>query len=140
MTTGGAIACKLLDSFIAGDMAGAVSTIHADCVVHESEALPYPGDWHGPDGFTTLVSTMVGLFDVTFERYEVIEQGDGASMRAFATFTSRTTGRSLSTSIVEIYRFQDGQIVDADIYYKDPGAIRALTVPSVAGVQEEVGV
>ena len=126
--SGGAIASKLLDSFIAGDMAGAVSTIHADCVVHESQALPYPGDWHGPDGFTTLVGTMTGLFDVTFERYEVIDNGDGVSMRAFARFTSRSTGRSLDTSIVEIYRFQDGQIVDADIYYKDPGAVRELTV------------
>ena len=137
--SGGAIASKLLDSFIAGDMAGAVSTIHADCVVHESQALPYPGDWHGPDGFTTLVTTMTGLFDVTFERYEVIDNGDGVSMRAFATFTSRTTGRSLDTSIVEIYRFQDGQIVNADIYYKDPGAIQELTV-AMAAVEEQVGV
>jgi len=124
----GAVAAKLLDSFIAGDMAGAVSVIHADCVVHESRALPYPGDWHGPDGFTTLVGTMVGLFDVTFAGYEIIDDGDGVSMRAFATFTSRATGRSLDTSIVEIYRFRDGQIVDADIYYKDPGAIRDLAV------------
>ncbi|HEY1968988.1 MAG TPA: nuclear transport factor 2 family protein [Pseudonocardia sp.] len=125
-TSGTAIASKLLDSFIAGDLAAALSTIHPDCVVHESPALPYPGDWHGPDGFNQLVSTMVSLFELTFDRYEVIDNGDTVSMRAYATFTSRTSGRSVDTSIVEIYRFQDGQIVDADIYYKDPTAIRDL--------------
>ena len=123
----GPVAAKLLDSFIAGDLDGAVSTIHADCVVHESRALPYPGDWHGPAGFAELVGIMVSLFDVTFAGYEIIDNGDMVSMRAHATFTARATGRSLETSIVEIYRFADGQIVDADIYYKDPSGVRELT-------------
>jgi hypothetical protein len=129
----GAVAARLLDSFIASDLAGAVSTIHADCVVHESQALPYPGDWHGPAGFTELVGVMTGLFDVSFAGYEIIDDGDQVSMRAHATFTARATGRSLSTSIVEIYRFRDGQIVDADIFYKDPSAVRALTEALVPG-------
>jgi hypothetical protein len=47
-------------------------------------------------------------------------------MRAFARFTSRANGRSINTSIVEIYRFRDDQIIEADIYYKDPTAIRDL--------------
>jgi ketosteroid isomerase-like protein len=122
----GPVAAKLLDSFIAGDLAGAVSVIHADCVVHESAALPYAGDWHGPAGFTELVATMVGLYEVGFAGYEIIDNGELVSMRAFATFTSRATGRGLETSIVEIYRFRDGQIVDADIFYKDPSAVREL--------------
>jgi ketosteroid isomerase-like protein len=121
------VAAKLLDSFIAGDLAGAVSVWHPDCVVHESRALPYPGDWHGPAGFTELVTTMTGLFDVTFAGYEIIDNGEMVSMRAHATFTAKATGRSLETSIVEIYRFADGRIVDADIYYKDPSGIRELT-------------
>lgn len=129
----GAVAAKLLDSFIAGDMDGALSTIHADCVVHESQALPYPGDWHGPAGFGELVGKLVEYFDVKFSSYEVIDGGDTVAMRAFATFTSRASGQSLETSIVEIYRFRDGQIIDADIFYKDPSAIRELVGLPVAG-------
>lgn len=125
-SSNGDVAAKLLDSFIAGDIASALSTIHPDCVVHESPALPYPGDWHGPEGFGELVRTMAGLFEVTFSGYELIDDDTSVAMRAYATFTSRANGKSLDTVVVEMYRFRDGQIVDADIFYKDPGGIREL--------------
>lgn len=62
---------KMLTSFTAGNLDGVLSTIHPECVFHESDALPYPGDWHGPEGFATLVGEITSRYTIEFDRYEV---------------------------------------------------------------------
>ena len=126
MTDNSAAPRKLLDSFQAGDLEAAVSAIHPDCVLHEAASLPYAGDWHGRDGFRELVKVMLGAFDLKIEGYEVYEAGDTIAMKAVGTFTPRASGRSVTMPLVEIYRIQDGMIIDADIFYKDAKEIHDL--------------
>ncbi len=121
---------KLLDSFMAGDLEGALSAIHPDCVLHEAESLPYAGDWHGKEGFKELVGIMLGAFDLKINGYEVYPSTDVISMKAEGVFTSRKTGRSVTMPLVEIYRIRDGLIVDADIFYKDAMEINKLAAES----------
>ena len=123
----GAIAARLVDAFAAGDLETALSTIHPRCVVHEPDAVPYAGDWPGHDGFGRLAAAMADLFEVVFRQRTIIHDGDVAVTRADVTFTSRATGRAFDTSVVEVYTVDEGLIVEVDVYYKNPEAIRALS-------------
>lgn len=119
-------ATKLLDSVMAGDMSSALSTLHADCVIHEPASLWYGGDWKGPDGFAQILQIMTEKLDLTVQSYEVFPAGDVTVMKAEISFTSKLTGRSLVMPVTEVYRALDGQLVDMDIFYKDTAALRAL--------------
>lgn len=121
---------KLLDSVIAGDLETASSTLHAECVIHEPENLWYGGDWKGPDGFAQILGLMTSKLDIRVDSYELYEAGDVAVMNAQITFTAKPNGRSLNTSVVEIYKARDGQLIDMDIFYKDTAAVLALAEES----------
>jgi ketosteroid isomerase-like protein len=123
----GAIAARLLDAFAAADLETALGTIHPRCVVHEPDAVPYAGEWRGRDGFGRLAAAMADLFEVSFRQRAIIHEGDVAVMRANVTFTSRATGRAVDTSVVEVCRVEEGLVVEADVYYKNPEAIRTLS-------------
>jgi uncharacterized protein len=123
----GAIAARLLDAFAAADFETALRIIHPRCVVHEPDAVPYAGDWPGRDGFGRLAAAMADLFEVSFRQRAIIHDGEVAVMRANVTFTSRATGRAVDTSVVEVYRVEEGLIVEVDVYYKNPEAIRTLS-------------
>ena len=136
----GAIAARLVDAFAVGDLESALRTIHPRCVVHEPDAVPYAGDWPGRDGFGRLAAAMADLFEVTFRQRAIIHDGDVAVMRADVTFTARATGRAVDTSVVEVYTVEGGLIVEVDVYYKDPEAIRTLsqdTAPANASVRPD---
>ena len=121
-----AAARKLLDSMIAGDIAGALSALHDDVVVHEAESLWYPGDWKGLEGFGRVIELMTAKVDLKVHGYEVFDADTRTVMNAQVTFTSKATGRTLDMSIVEIYQARDGKLIDMDIYYKDTAAVIAL--------------
>jgi len=46
------------------------------------------------------------------------------------TFTARTSGESVEMDLVELYKVRDGQIVELDVYYKDPSAVASLLTRS----------
>jgi hypothetical protein len=46
------------------------------------------------------------------------------------TFTARTSGESVEMGLVELYKVQDGLIIELDVYYKDPSAVTALLARS----------
>lgn len=119
-------ATKLLDSIMAGDMPSALSTLHAECVVHEPASLWYGGDWKGPDGFTQILQIMTDKLDLAVQSYEVFPSDEVTIMKAEISFTSKLTGRSLVMPVTEVYRALDGQLIDMDIFYKDTAALRAL--------------
>src|SRR5271167_2786813 len=119
-------ATKLLDSVMAGDMASALSALHADCVVHEPPGLWYGGDWRGPDGFVQILQIMTDKLDMIVQSYQIFSPGDVTIMKAEISFTSKLTGRSLDMPVVEVYQALDGQLIDMDIFYKDTATLRAL--------------
>jgi uncharacterized protein len=121
------VAERMVKCVISGDVGGAMECVHPDVVIHEPEALPYGGDWHGRTGFQEMFAAMTAALDFSLDHYEVTALGpESAMMRAEVTFTGRASHRQLTTKIVEIYTVQAGMIVDADIYPKDTLAVCAL--------------
>jgi ketosteroid isomerase-like protein len=116
----------MVTAFTTGDIPAVLREFHPDCLLHEAESLPYPGTYKGLEGFMELLGIMGAAFEITFDGHEIFDAGETVVARLQATFTSRKSGRQVSMPIVEVYKFLDGKIIDADVYYKDAGLIGEL--------------
>jgi ketosteroid isomerase-like protein len=58
--------------------------------------------------------------------HQVHDAGDVVVAEMRASLRSKQTGLTLDTSIVELYRFTEGQISGIDVYYKDTLAVAEL--------------
>jgi ketosteroid isomerase-like protein len=119
---------RFLTAVLGGDSATLKELVSPECVVHEPADLPYGGDYVGVDGLLEMFGAVTRDLDFSVTgRPELLPVGDGRVLvRMIASFVHRTSARTASFPIAEIYTVRDGQIVDIDVFYKEPGAIRAL--------------
>jgi hypothetical protein len=115
-----------LTAFAAGDIDAAVNCLDSQCLVNEAHGLPFSGTYVGPDGFLSLLGAMSADLDASVDKIEVLDAGDAVVGRIGLTFAAKASGDKLATTAVEIYQVRDGKIAEADVYYKDPGAVTAL--------------
>ncbi|HVE26788.1 MAG TPA: nuclear transport factor 2 family protein [Sporichthya sp.] len=121
----------LVERFFAAVIGQDIDTLKAlvspDCVVHEPAELPYGGEYKGLDGLLAMFGAIGRDFDFAVTGAATMDAGEGkVAVRIDATFTARASGRSTSFPIAELYTLSGGQIVDIDVFYKEPGAVRAL--------------
>jgi ketosteroid isomerase-like protein len=119
---------RFFTAVLGGDVATVKELVSPDCVVHEPTDLPYGGEYVGPDGLLTMFGAISRdlEFSVSGDP-QFLPVGDGrVVVRMDATFTGRASGRVAEFPVAEIYTVSNGQIVDIDVFYKTPGAIRAL--------------
>ncbi|HEY1974101.1 MAG TPA: nuclear transport factor 2 family protein [Pseudonocardia sp.] len=117
---------KFLDAFAGGDVTTALSCFAEDCVVDEAHGLPFSGRYVGRAGFLDILGRMSAHFDAKVTSVQVLDAGEVVVGKLGLTFTSKTTGRELATTVVELYTVEQGEITQADVYYKDPAALSAL--------------
>lgn len=114
---------RFLNHFQKGEVEAAMAMIHPDIVLHEAASLPYPGDFHGREGFERLFSVMHAGIELIPESWELFDAGDQVIGRMHTTLVSRTTGERLPMIIVEIHTIRDDMLAEVDIYYKDTKAV-----------------
>jgi uncharacterized protein len=111
----------------AGNIDEVRSLLHDDLIVREAGGLPYSGDYYGPQGFIDLLSRMNDAFELTPGPIHRNRLDENTVLSRFALkLTARASGKWAEMNLVEIYRVLDGQIVELDVYYKDPSAVAAL--------------
>jgi hypothetical protein len=116
-----------LSSLGAGDIAAAAACFHPQAVVHEAEILPYGGDHRGgPAGFLGLLNAIDSSYSMAIGKCDVLDADGRVVVLAEVTMTSKVTGASLETSLVEVFSFAEGLIIDDDVYYKDASAVAGL--------------
>lgn len=118
-TGAAAIGHMIIAAMQAGDLDGVLALIHPDIEVHEPESLPYGGTWRGRDGFTDLITTIMGIAEMGITAHTAHETADGVILAMDVSFTSRNTGDVLRTRVVEVDRVEDGMLRDVDVFYKD---------------------
>jgi ketosteroid isomerase-like protein len=121
-----------VDLLSGGDADRAFKLLHPDVVVYEADALPYSGTYHGVEGFGQMMEGLSRAFDLQVNKYEVLDAGDTVIARMDISLTARSSGRSVSMPIVELYRFTDGLISEVDIFYKDTAAVAEISHGSSA--------
>jgi len=110
-----------------GKLDEACNLLQEDFVVYQAGGLPYSGEYHGPQGFVELLTTMNEALELTAGPKTEHPMGDDTVASRFRlTFTARASGRSVEMGLVEVYRVRDGLIAELDVYYKDPSAVAAL--------------
>jgi ketosteroid isomerase-like protein len=123
----GAIVREFYELLGQGRLEELLRLLDQDAVIREAPGLPYGGDYHGRSGFIDLVKTMYAMVEAApVGNAEYVDAGDTVVLNARARFTGRRSGRSAETSVIEVATVRDGQIVEIDIYYKDPSAVAAI--------------
>ena len=117
---------QFLKAFQAGDVETVFGMIHPECVFDEGHGLPYAGTYVGPAGLQDLVGKIMTPLEMALDSFDVSDGGDCAVARLVMTFTSRSSGRSLTISGVELYETTDGKVSKIDIYYKSTHAVAEL--------------
>jgi ketosteroid isomerase-like protein len=110
--------------FVAAVFAGDFDTIrrlaHPDFELHEGSGLPFAGIYRGAEGFISFL----GIFAETFDIKRLEEAGAFAAqdpdLMAFqfeleAVF--RRTGTEFSSSLVEIWHFDNGKVLRIYAHY-----------------------
>jgi uncharacterized protein len=115
----------LFETFMAAvrarDGATVDAMLHPDLVITEAPGLPYGGTFHGAAGWRALNRAVAAAWgamqvDVT----EILgETADTLVVLMTLSGTAQATGKSFTTSILEIWRFTDGRISAITPYYWD---------------------
>lgn len=119
---------SVVEQFLgAADLDSMAELIHPEAIISAAAGFSYSGDWFGPQGLRDLVAELYGQFRLRIVDSELHDTGNGLVLfLANSAFTSRKTGRSAETRVCELYRVHNDLIIGADLYYKDPAAVRAL--------------
>lgn len=105
----------------------AFELVAEDFVANEPGSLPYRGQHHGPRGLRGLLRQINEHFEISIENVQVTDAGpDRALADVRIRLASRTTGRKLSTRVLELYRVENGKLVSLDVFYQDTYALVAL--------------
>jgi uncharacterized protein len=108
--------------------ADALSLLDENFVVHSPRELPWGGEYRGPDGLVDLMTRITNMLEIANEvPMRIFDAGDYVLVKAMGRFTSHASGKSAVTELVELFTVRDGKLIDMDIYYKDPGAVFALS-------------
>ncbi|NIM69795.1 MAG: hypothetical protein GTN86_04050 [Xanthomonadales bacterium] len=101
--------------------------IHPEFVIRESAALPYAGSYQGVDGFRQLVRAVFTHFHRLYaEPGHYMEGEDHVAAIVRLHGTGKRSGRAFETSVLELFRFRDGLVVEILPYYWDPQLIHEL--------------
>ncbi|GAA1828358.1 hypothetical protein GCM10009836_02630 [Pseudonocardia ailaonensis] len=102
-----------------------------DAVWRQAASLPWAGEWKGADGFAAMMARIAECATLTVTGNRSTALGaDGVLVEVDATFTARTSGRSLDTRVLELYRVRDGLVDGADAFYLDTHALAGLLAES----------
>jgi ketosteroid isomerase-like protein len=119
-TDNGANGQAIVAAMQAGDIDGLLARCHPDLEVYEADSLPYPGVYRGREGFRELLGKILALSELSIDEATIRDAGDDVVFIYMeVTLTSRASGRSLHTQILEMETFQDGLVRRMDVFYKD---------------------
>jgi ketosteroid isomerase-like protein len=103
-----------------GDLDAAAQYLHGDFVAFEPSSLPWGGVWRGRDGWLAMLRKVQD--NIVFESSgdeQFLEAPDTIAVALTVVYTSRATGASHTTPLVEIFGFDDGLVARIDVFVKD---------------------
>ena len=114
-------------AFKAQDAATMETLLAPDFVIRESAGLPYAGVYRGFAGWMELLgriaATWTGITPTI--RHFIGDDGHFAVMMDLA-LTSKSTGRTLETSVFELWTVDAGKIKEVQPFYWDTKAVAAV--------------
>lgn len=122
---------KTLEAFFAAFKVHDTTTMEAllapDFVIHEADGLPYAGTYVGFAGWMELLGRIGSTWtDLTPTIRHFLGDGRHFAILMDLTLTAKATGRSIETSIFELWTVEAGKITQVRPFYWDTKAVAAL--------------
>lgn len=110
-----------------GDFDTQSSMLSPDFVVTEAAGLPYSGTYRGAEGWKELATAVVRTWSgFRLEFLEYVGETESTLVVRFAiSGTSRKTGRSFESTVMELWRFENGLLSEILPYYWDTQLLAA---------------
>jgi uncharacterized protein len=92
--------------------------------VIEPVSLPHGGRHHGVDGYRALQANMRELWEQQIQSADYWQCADDrVALRLVIRWTARETGRSVVLPMIDLLRFQDGKIIEVEVFLQDTKAL-----------------
>lgn len=133
VTDGVALVGEMARRFGAGDREGAVALLHPAFRLEQPASLPHGGWHHGAEGMAAMGATFAGHWERTISDPRILGCGEKVVQVTTQTWTARSTGRSATVDVVELFSFDDGLISEIRVFQQDTHALLA----TLDGAEEE---
>lgn len=117
----------LYDAMANQDMEAYASFSHPDFAFVESPALPFAGNYQGIEGFQQLVGKVFELCsDLKTVPGATAVNKDHVMVWVDISLTGRATGKTVNTSLIEVFRFEGDKVIEIRPFYFDTDLVSAL--------------
>ncbi|WP_330182074.1 nuclear transport factor 2 family protein [Nocardia sp. NBC_01503] len=112
------------------DLDAMLAHLAPNVLMSQASVLPYGGDWHGPLGFAGFLRAFAATWaDLEFLDQRFVSDADTVAVHSRGRLTSRVTGRTLETELIQWITFHDGLITAFRPFYLDTAAVLATLEP-----------
>jgi len=116
---------ELARRFRARDFAGALELFSPSVRVQQPASLPH-GGWHdGREAVDAMGATFRRYWDRTIDAPHVLVCDESLVMVTTQTWTAKTTGRSATVDVVELFTITDGLVSEIRVFQQDTHALLA---------------
>jgi uncharacterized protein len=114
-----AVVEELARRFGAGDLDGARALFHPDLHIEQPASLPHGGSHHGLDGMAAMGAAFAQHWERTITDPRILGCGPTVVQVTTQTWTAKTTGRSATVDVVELFALTDGRISEIRVFQQD---------------------
>ncbi len=113
------------------DLPTVLQSLDENVVAHQADSLPYGGTYQGHDGFMQMGTAIFDTWaDFQTQPSAFLQDGEFVIVQAVMRGKARQSGRPLDMPLTEIWRLQNGNVVEITPFYWDTAATVQLLHPA----------
>jgi hypothetical protein len=117
------IVTELARRFQAGDGAGALRLFHPAIRIEQPASLPHGGEHIGYEGMAAMGAVFGQFWTRSIENPRIFGCGDCVVQVTTQTWTAKTSGRSATVDVVELFSFRAGLVGEIRVFQQDTHAL-----------------
>lgn len=119
------VVAEMARRFQTGDVEGAYALFGDEVRIEQAPSLPHRGAHVGRSGMAEMAAAFGEHWDRTITNPRIFGGGDHAVQLTTQTWTSKATGRSATSDIVELMTVRDGVVVEIRVFPQDTALLLA---------------
>jgi uncharacterized protein len=117
---------NLYDAFARRDLDTIRAVIHPEFVMYQSEALPWGGQRHGPEGLFAFLGELLSYVEPTLEIEELFDAGDRVVEVGHSTGVVHATGARFRVRELHVWQLREGLVISYEVYVDVAAMLAAL--------------
>lgn len=110
---------ELARRFRAGDREGAMALVHPEVRIEQPASLPHGGWWQGHDGMAAMGARFGEYWERTIDDPRITGCDRTVVQVTTQAWTARSTGRTATVDVVELFAFRDAVISEIRVFQQD---------------------